>query len=753
MAIKTLEQWQAHLSTHYEALVQQVAELALPDETHRLLAVVLLPILPTTAKEMQSVIRLLEKNNLCPPLVRRWQEGEKQTPFVKPSLVGLVEALLTATTPDARSSMESLFTVTGVRELSERNKRKTMESAAVLSVDAGSISANGHVGIAGRDVTIITSEDTAKAALRSYLRKVRAAWNSLDLSSIISDPAQHVYKRLHHLYTPLDVWDPKLPAGQLNHIRHRETEYDVLRYRLSMIRAVADESCLVITGGPGTGKSTFSAFLAICLAYACDPGAEKLDALKGIERLGTDWVHGALVPVYVNLRSYSADKVNFPSSKNKANANSLLAHISGRMPEFQPDIVRYLDEGDEEIRGAVLILDGLDEIYDEKARHFARIVIEDFAAHYPRCRVLVTCRTAAYREGAAWRLSARFKVVELAPYTWGQIQQYINNWYAVAAINRPGSMGHRDDAEANARKYATSLSNTLREQHGLWSLARQPLLLTLIALIHEENRRLPHNRGDLYEKTVDLLHKWNPPNEDDPLASKLVTLNYQRVRQALQLTAFSLQRDQPVEDACIKRTALLDQLLSEQKTAGGLGANIEDVLEYLATRNGILVSDQADSYRFLHLSIQEYLAACALIEQYDEITMPRSPKPQMQEWNFPDNLCALLNDDPFRWREVALFCGAILGSDRGQDRLWGYVETLLPQAMDHLEEGDLYRIYIAAEVWAGNQMKARRPSHLLILDHLTRAVKTIRDDARLDAPEQAQITAIFRQLSERPAQS
>ncbi|NWG18035.1 MAG: hypothetical protein HXY41_15525 [Chloroflexi bacterium] len=612
------------------------------------------------------------------------------------------------------------------------------------------LTSNGSVVIAGRDVSVNLGEDESKAALRSYLTHLRATWNNLDLSSIVSDPARHVHMQLYNLYTPLDVWHPALPPDRLNLLRRREAELDLTSHRVSIIKAISDEQYLVITGGPGTGKSTLSGFLAICLAFACDPQAEAKNQVKGLERLGSDWAHGALMPVYVNLRGFAADRKNFPRAGHEGAADELLAHLQDRLQGFQPHVARYLDDSDSAIRGAILILDGLDEIYDESDRRKVRGVVEDFASRYPHCRIVVTCRSAAYRQGAAWRLSERFKIVELAPYTWRQINHYVEAWYTVAAINRPSSLGSRDSAEANAGKYAANLKQTLHDNLSLWSLARQPLLLTLITLIHEQNRHLPHNRGELYEKTVDLLHRWNPPGEDDLLAHKLAALNYDRVRQALQLIAFNLQRDQShfVEDACIKRSALLDQLLGNCTGDSGLGASIEDVLEYLATRNGILVSDHGDTYRFLHLSIQEYLAACALIEQYDEVTMPRPPKPDMEEWSFPDNICALLNDDPFRWREVALFCGAILGNDRGQERLWGYVETLLPQKLDALEEGDVYRIYVAAEVWANNEMRSRRPSHRLIHDYLMRALEAIKADERLDAPERTQISTIFRQLNE-----
>lgn len=750
MMIKTIDQWQARITSEYETSQGQISNLGIVDEQRRLLALALLPVLPRSAREASALARLLETHQLFPLMAQQLKQLSKVVPYAAPTLRPLLDALTEATGQHSRTQCDYFIERLALRQVQRKHAQDYAALTPGLTVKADSIHADGPVVLAGNNATVQLGSDHAAEHLKRYLDHLRATWINLDLNTIVSDPARNVHMQLMNLYTPLDVWDYSLSAERLNRLRRSEVDFDQGKYRLTTITAIANEQYLVITGGPGTGKSTLSGFITICLAFACDADASSKHHVNGLERLTADWQHGAHLPIYVELRGFAADTANFPKAAQKESANNLLAHLRDRMPGFETGARRYLDDTDKLIRGTILILDGLDEIYDEKDRCKVRTIIEDFAARYPKTRIIVTCRTAGYHHQARWRLSERFKVVELAPYTWEQIKHYVDNWYAVAAVNRPSSLGNRENAAANALKYATDLKNNLHNNRNLWSLAQQPLLLTLIALIHEEHRHLPHNRGALYEKTVSLLHRWNLPLTDDAMSNKLASLNFERVRQALQLTAFNLQCDptQYAENACIRRANLLEQLLTQSKTADGLGAAIEDVLEYLATRNGILVSDQDDTYRFLHLSIQEYLAACALIEQYDELRMPRPPRSDMQEWNFPDNICALLNSDPYRWREVAIFCGAILGGDRGQDRLWAYVETLLPTELNHTEEGDVYRICIAGEVWAGNLMKPRRPSHHMIGAHLMRALKTIRSDERLDAPERTQIATILRLLSD-----
>jgi hypothetical protein len=775
MPIRNLEQWRQRLADDFDGFLRTVARLKLMDEYQVMLGLALAPLLPLDAKGAAATARMVEKNELCPALAEYLKRVSKATPFVPPTLPGLIIEIQRSTPPGDQFYLDGLISATGV--MTQLNKKKgdtaslkppassrTLKPTTPLPpvpsvpppsepksmhVEMERLDAGGNVSIAGGDITIIEAAPNQRVGqLREYLASVRAIWNTLDLSSIVSDPARHVHTRLYDLYTPLDVWKPELSPERISALANKESDLDLMAHRKPTVQAFNDHDRLVITGGPGTGKSTLAGFLTLCLAYACDPTIEKSDGINGLQRLGGDWKHGALVPIYVNLRSFSGDKSRFPKQKRTGKADHLLEHLRDRFREFGA-AAYYLENSDGNIKGAALILDGLDEIYEEDDRVKARLVIEDFAVRYPRCRIIVTSRTAAYRARSEWRLSETFKVVELAPYTQEQMKQYIDNWYTAAAQSRPGNFGGRENARQNARKQAKNLWEALQEQEGLRPLARQPLLLTLITLIHEANRQMPRNRGELYEETVRLLNTWNPPSEDDPLAQKLSKLDLKHVRMALQLIAFNLQRQQrkDSEGGYVNQAELLVQLHSAQQRVGKLGIPIEDVLEYLATRNGILVSDPADHYRFIHLHIQEYLAACALIEQYNHVAMPRPSRPGMGDWRFPDNISALLNEDHERWREVALFCGAILGTEHGQDRLWAYVETLLPTLLIDPKDGDVYRIFIAGVVWSTNELEPRLASHEAVRKHLIAALKRIDDHHILDVPECKLVKEILKKLN------
>jgi hypothetical protein len=488
----------------------------------------------------------------------------------------------------------------------------------------------------------------------------------------------------------------------------------------------------------------------VCLAYACD---DKADQIDGLAALGPAWIHGAILPLYVGLRDFCADKSVFPDTPEAGKARCLLNYLRKTTDSFAPELEQYLMNEDVPVHGTILILDGLDEVYKEEDRFILQRIIENWADRFPTSRILVTSRTYAYRHDSQWRLSERFASAELAPFTWKQIQIYIDNWYSQAALSRASVFGGHAVAAMRTQKMAQDLKRTIIETTPLWPLARQPLMLSLLTLIHEDHKRLPEKKAALYEQTVELLDRWNIPSPADQLHEKLSHLNLDRMRAALKLLAFDLQKQQQTYQlypATITQQELLHKLSQQQMHGNGLGAYIEDVLEYIATRNGILVSDKQGLYRFPHLSIQEYLAACALIELYDECDMPDVMREEYgveELLTFPANVAALMRADPYRWRNTTIFAGSIIAMGKGQDRRWDLIDELLNRKKDEtISENILHTIYVTAEIWSESWLKARTRTQKKIQENLLSSLKDIQHDERLDAPERAKITRVLGHL-------
>lgn len=764
--------WREFVQANWARLKRQADEAALESPYQKLVMMVFAPVMPNPSTKLALLRRLLSKFRYCQALSKRLTEIYRDRNYTRSAedlartellpeklnddeLIGL-DWLIVATGGLDGSANQGRQAILFARNLLEA-MREHRDYPSAVRVQAGSISAGGHVIFAGQDVNIVAEHyQGSKSALKSYLGSVRSEWN-IPTTTIHPASQHHTPAMLHQLYTPVDIWTDQrqfhtVSVEELNARRYQAIERDMGYVRESVFEVISAHPLIVITGAAGTGKSSLCRFIVTALAYACDPRAERQDKVKGLEMLGASWIHGPILPIYVSLRDFASAPDLFPGSLRAASSENLLNYVKSATGNLAPHLEAYLTQTDAPTHGSLLVLDGLDEVYEAKDRVILQRIIENWADRFPSCRVIITSRTYAYRHDSRWRLSERFASAELAPFTWRQVKTYIERWYKNVAETRPSVLGGRAGAAKQAALMAVDLNQAIRENRALWPLARQPLMLALLTLIHEDYKQLPDKRAELYEHTVELLDRWNIPSPADKLHEKLANINLDRMRAALKLIAFELHTEQQSYQrypTVIQRARLLDKLIEQQSLGGGLGAGIEDVLEYLATRNGILVSDAPNLYRFPHLTIQEYLAASALIEFYDECRMPAGLRPASAEgWTFPENIVALLCHDYARWRNVTLFAGAIIAAGKWQDMRWQLIDELLPTSLDAaLSEQELHCISVGAEIWGESWLKSRTRGQLVIESHLARCLRQIHGDERIDAPERANNYSVLAMIS------
>ncbi|MFO1431895.1 MAG: SUMF1/EgtB/PvdO family nonheme iron enzyme [Candidatus Competibacteraceae bacterium] len=498
----------------------------------------------------------------------------------------------------------------------------------------------------------ISGMTSAERHLRdAYLNRVMERCGFLSLASIDPAAAQgdtDTRLNLNFVYTALLTRSPRQEEiGGIEDPR-RLTRDEKLR---SALEELDRNQRLVLQGDPGSGKSTFVNFVALCLA-----GEILGDERANLSRLaaplpaedGSDgkesqsWKHGALLPVPVVLRDFAATGL---PERGEAKAGHLWDFIEKELKDAV-STADYADFLKKELleRGGLLLLDGLDEVPEaERRREQVKQAVEDFARNFGKCRMLVTSRTYAY-QNQGWRLQG-FAEAVLASFSDGQIRRFIARWYEMTA-------GLERMSAQDATGRAESLKRAIFSRPMLYELAQRPLLLTLMASLHAWRRGdLPEKRELLYHDTVDLLlNRWERrfikedtegrPRSSQPSIAEYLKADKTKIRTVLEDLAFEAHRAQPelTGTADLSEDILAGRLL---RLSGNPDANIGRLVEYLRDRAGLLYPRGVGVYTFPHRSFQEYLAACHLTD--DE---------------YPDKIAELARTDPDRWREVALLAGA-----------------------------------------------------------------------------------------------
>ena len=441
----------------------------------------------------------------------------------------------------------------------------------------------------------------------------------------------------------------------------------------TLVDTLAENTPLVILGDPGMGKSTFLNMVAWLLSR---PATNPL-----IERLG--W----RLPLPMVLRELPVRGVtDFDGLLEAFLSREISAPL--RDDEGRRYLNRTLAEGN-----AFLLLDGIDEIGDRRARENLRAAVFDGIARFPGCRWLLSSRIVGYdevpfdsqpaqrdadpsrfgrgpmvREEVAppyrrerhpsmrglkdGRVATRY----IAPFDDSRIAAFARNWYR-----------QRDAAQQRARANANHLIRAVHADDSILRLARVPNLLTMMALIHRIDATLPHGRALLYERiaeayleSIDKFRGIDPSPHDLP-----------RKKSWLARVGFEMQRRRTSRDHTSSSEILVDSetvlgWLSEEMERGDVRADTPSARQFLrivGRRSGLFLPRGEGRYAFVHLSFQEYFAAVALAR---EVTRLRWARGKESRLGFDRRTVASWAGESV-WRETFAFLFELLASEEEDD--------------------------------------------------------------------------------------
>jgi energy-coupling factor transporter ATP-binding protein EcfA2 len=457
----------------------------------------------------------------------------------------------------------------------------------------------------------------------AYLACLRDQYRHLDMKGILQVQQVTQQLSLAAVYVPLKATTPQAVSGEwLNRVAgrwHRWAAADPQGLGLPMARqsepmlieqALKTDPAVVVLGDPGAGKSTLLKILALALAEQPDGPLPILLPLNAYAR--------RLQQGQINLGDFFGEYYAARQQK---------LHQVGQL--FSYALLQ---------QQAVILLDGLDEVQAD--RQFLVRLVRDFAAEYvpypaqdprpetggmvsgqsarvvPGNRLIVTSRIVGYEDaplaGRQWR------TYTLDDFNRDDIERFVGQWTLAFALS---VQGDSEPARQSAERERTELVQAIFSRPSVERLASNPLLLTILAMIKYTGVTLPEQRVKLYELYLEaLIESWNLARSLDqkPVGPGI---NYEETVQVLAPLALWLRQENPT--AGLVTRAQLENWLTDyyhgeewNLPKGEARRRGREFLNSVESYSNLLLERGEGQYGFLHLTLEEMLAAKGLAQLY-----------------------------------------------------------------------------------------------------------------------------------------
>jgi len=382
--------------------------------------------------------------------------------------------------------------------------------------------------------------------------------------------------------------------------------------RIELTEMATSVRCLAVNGDPGSGKTTFLRYLA------------RKQLLDGNSPL----------PFYLQLGDVHEYFMKREGSKRGIPSPDVFV-------DFLLDLSSHFGLGFTKIglearlrgEGGLFLLDSLDEVPSDEDRELVIRAIEQAANLWKKCKFILTSRPWAM---VGKSIPIGFEIVNIDQLADNEIHFFLDAW---TRLLFPGT------SEDMRQRHCDSLLSIINERPEIRTLAKNPVMLTSIAVIHYNGKHLPEGRADLLEAVIEWLIRAKKRSlESGRMPSRFTE---ERFRE-LALAMFSVEG---------RRVSKVGRRWALSRIVEHFGGDEEKASEFLRreeSETGVLVHRGAGDVAFWHPSFQEYLAAKEIAGKTDE--------EELGWWHLLKH-----NLDKMEWREVVCLvpqCLIRLGSDR-----------------------------------------------------------------------------------------
>ena len=376
----------------------------------------------------------------------------------------------------------------------------------------------------------------------------------------------------HHVY--VTNWCQEAHAGFLMGVPSDAPTIDLsfrtIPRRLGMVGGGELDEVEILTSGkhvavlgdPGAGKTTTLRRLARWVAL--EPPVDASDELKYV------------VLIVCRDEEWSADK-------------DVLYRLLGKKVGVSGKLFDDLDNPQSRIRqvldvGALILIDGLDEVPGRLREDIERGIM-NLGRHLQQGKIVLSCRSGDYLAPLP-----SFETAEIRPLTVDQIRRVVDSVLA----------------PEEARAFYTALADG---QHPAADLANRPLFLMYMLAIFKRRGTIPDRPIDLYEAITRLvIQEWD---------------QQRGVRRSSKYAAFGVDDKRRFLADLAHELILRNRLRFDERELAAVYTLLADrydlprneataVARELESHTGLLVQS-GELYEFSHLSLQEFLAADAMV--------------------------------------------------------------------------------------------------------------------------------------------
>ncbi|MDE5112842.1 MAG: NACHT domain-containing protein, partial [Trichodesmium sp. St15_bin1_1] len=373
------------------------------------------------------------------------------------------------------------------------------------------------------------SEVRPKFDLKKYQEGIREEYGNLKLESLDTSGYGYNELKLWRIFIPQNVREsqefmpqvyeiPKEYFERLKDTGELEIEFSPeqlktvrRRYFEQQIRSVLElieypnYKYLVILGDPGSGKSTLLQYIALEWA-----------------KLPVKDLPLRPIPLLIELRDYVRNYQdnqchNFLDFLEKGRG------VTCHLPQQELDA--KLQNGD-----AIVMFDGLDEVFDPAKRKEIISDIHRFTNDYKNVRVIVTSRVIGYKPQQL--RDAEFYHFMLQDLESEQVEDFIQRWHDLTYQN-----------ESEKERKRERLKRAIKDSSAIKQLSGNPLLLTMMAILNR-HQELPRDRAELYNQASRvLLQQWDMERALVDAKIDPITIDYKDKQEILRRVADFMQQN------------------------------------------------------------------------------------------------------------------------------------------------------------------------------------------------------------------